>query len=323
MLTANGYPLAQAPDRLGALEEANSLIDNPTGLRDSMQANGYLFIRGLIPRKWVMDARLEVLQKFAILGEIDDRHPIADAIAGDRGGVASANLRAFSKSVRSGREYLRVTNAPQIVAVHEALLEGEVRSFDFRWPRLVRPHEGCGFHCDGPYMARGTSTARIFTSWIPLGDVAQENGALLLLENSHRTQDQHSGYLAADADQDGLTWMTDDPVKLQDQLGGRWLTADFTAGDVLFFGMHMVHGSLDNRSANGACRLSSDTRYQRADEPADHRWNGEENGEVLAHGGQRVFYPGLGRWRNADFADEWKHVDEFGRIIFPGETDDA
>ncbi len=71
-----------------------------------------------------------------------------------------------------------------------------------------------------------------------------------------------------------------------------------------------------NRSPVGRCRLSSDTRYQRADEPADPRWNG--TGEVEGHGGRRVFYPGMGRWNNVDFQDEWKHVDERGRLTMAG-----
>ena len=47
------------------------------------------------------------------------------------------------------------------------------------------------------------------------------------------------------------------------------------------------------------------------DEPADPRWNGAD---FSGHGGRRVFYPGLGRWNNDDFQDEWKDVDEHGRL---------
>ena len=54
------------------------------------------------------------------------------------------------------------------------------------------------------------------------------------------------------------------------------------------------------------------------DEPADPRWNGSD---FEGHGGSRVFYPGLGRWNNADFQDEWKDVDECGRIVLRGEPD--
>lgn len=306
-LTANGHAVDLA--QTGELEPMNHLLDDPIGLRDAMAEHGHLFFRGLIDPNRVNDARREILLKYAILGEIDDRHPLDDAIAGDGDGVTTANVRAFSESVRTGAHYLAVTEAPEVLGVHEALLEGPVRSFDMRWPRFVRPGEGCGFHCDGPYMNRGTS--RIFSSWIPLGRVRRHEGALLLLENSHRSERLQNGYLQSDADVDGLTWLDDDPANVQRDFGDRWLTADFEAGDVLCFGMHTLHGALDNRSTTGRCRLSSDSRYQRVDEPADHRWNGDN---FDGHGGRRVFYPGLGHWHNEDFQDEWKDVDERGHL---------
>ena len=308
-LTANGHAVDTHPDRFGELTPSNHLLDDAPALRAAMAEDGHLFFRGLLDPEVVLAARHEVLLKYAILGEIDDRHPVDDAIAGDGAAVPSANLRAFSESVRTGASYRRVTDAPEVLAVHRCLLDGDVRSFDMRWPRFVRPGEGCGFHCDGPYMNRGTS--RIFSSWIPLGRVDRHEGALMLLEGSHRSERLHDGYLRADADRDGLTWLDADPVAVQDLYGARWLTTDFEPGDVLCFGMHTLHGALDNRSTTGRCRLSSDSRYQRTDEPADPRWNGAD---FEGHGGRRVFYPGLGQWNNDDFQDEWKDVDEMGRL---------
>jgi hypothetical protein len=313
-LTANGKPVDTSPSRFGALEAANELIGDPRGLREAMAERGYLFLPGLLDPATVQAARLEILGKYAILGEVDDRHPLDEAIAGDRAGVPGANLRAFSASVRSGHWYRKVTDDETLMAVHGDLLDGPVHCFDFRWPRFVRPGEGCGFHCDGPYMNRGTS--RIHSSWIPLGRVRREEGALMVLEASHRSEDLRDGYLDADADRDGLVWLDDDPVAVQDRYGRRWLTAEFEPGDVLCFTMHTLHGALDNRSSTGRCRLSSDSRYQRADEPADHRWNGPA---IEAHGPGRVFYPGLGRWNNEDFQDEWKRVDDHGRLVLPPE----
>ena len=309
-LTANGRPVDTSPDRFGTLEPATDLLGDPGGLRDAMAERGYLFLPGLLDAETVLRARTEILTKYAVLGEIDDRHPIDDAIAGDRAGVAGANLRAFSESVRNGWWYRQVTDHERVFGVYEALFGGAVRCYDFRWPRFVRPGEGCGFHCDGPYMNRGTD--RLFTSWIPLGRVRLEEGALMVLEDSHRSEELHSGYLRADADEDGLVWLDDDPVVVQERYGRRWLTAEFAPGDVLCFTMHTLHGALDNRSPEGRCRLSSDSRYQPADEPADHRWNGPV---IEGHGGRRVFYPGLGRWLNEDFRDEWKPVDEHGRLV--------
>ena len=315
-LTANGYPVDPAPDRLGELTPANHLLDDPAALRAQMTERGHLFFRRLIDPAIVLEARREVLTKYAVLGEVDDRHPIEDAIAGDGAAVLTANLRAFSSGVRNGYWYRRVTDGPEVLGVMSSLLDGEVRIFEMRWPRFVRPGEGCGFHCDGPYMNRGTD--RIFSAWVPLGDIARTDGALVVLEGSHRSERLHAGYLKADADLDGLEWLDDDPSAVQEAYGERWLTTDFEAGDVIMFGMHTLHGALDNRSPVGRCRLSSDSRYQRADEPADPRWNGAD---FEGHGGNRVFYPGLGRWNNADFQDEWKDVDEHGRIVLHPEGD--
>ena len=115
-----------------------------------------------------------MLSKYAVLGEIDDRYPIESGIAGDGGAVPAVNLRAFSESVRSGYWYRRVTDGPEILGVTRDLLNGNVRIFEMRWPRFVRPGEGCGFHCDGPYMNRGTD--RIFSAWIPLARWYFANG---------------------------------------------------------------------------------------------------------------------------------------------------
>lgn len=315
-LTANGHPLATGPEALGELDPATDLLGDPAALRARMAEAGYLFLPGLLPEAMVLAAREEVLGKYAVLGEIDDRHPILDGIAGDQGGVRTANLRAFSRSVRSGHHYLAVTDHPDVLAVMGALVGGEARSYDFRWPRLVRPGEGCGFHCDGPYMSRGTD--RLFSAWIPLGAIEPHEGGLVILEGSHRNQELADGYLQRDADVDDLVWLDDDPVAVQQRYGRRWLTASFRPGDVLCFTMATLHGALDNRSPIGRCRLSSDTRYQNVDDAFDPRWNGDE---IEGHGGSRVFYPGLGRWNNADFQDEWKDVDEHGRLRL--RTEDA
>ena len=175
-LTTNGYPLDTSTERFGELADSSGLLGDDDALRAALHDHGYLFFRGLLKPDLVLAARHEILTKYAILGEIDDRHDIDEAIASDGHAVPYANLRAFSESVRAGHHYRSVTDGDELLAVHEALLGGPVRSFDFRWPRFVRPTEGCGFHCDGPYMNRGTS--RIVSSWIPLGRVNREEGAL-------------------------------------------------------------------------------------------------------------------------------------------------
>ena len=145
-----------------------------------------------------------------------------------------------------------------------------------------------------------------------MGDVPKEEGSLIILENSHKAEALLSGYARKDADKDRFGWLSTNPLKLQERFGGRWLTSDFEAGDMLCFTMHTLHGALDNNSPIGRCRLTSDTRYQPAGEAVDTRWNGPD---PQAHGYDKVFLPGLGAWDNREFQDEWKRVDELGRLV--------
>jgi hypothetical protein len=53
------------------------------------------------------------------------------------------------------------------------------------------------------------------------------------------------------------------------------VTRDYRAGDLLVFTMHTAHLGLDNNTSD-RFRLSSDSRYQPASEPADPRWVGTD-----------------------------------------------
>ncbi len=308
-LFSNGIQINTDTQHFGALRESQDILLDPDQLRQRMDDDGYLFFRGMLDSSEVLAAREEILLKFAVIGEVDAKHPIDDAIHSRSDAIGMVNLRAFTQSVRDGLAYRRIIDHPRILSFYADLLGGPARSYDFRWPRFVRPGEGCGIHCDGPYMNRGTD--RVFSSWIPLGRVKREEGALMILEKGDHHDQLLQNYFAKDADKDNIEWLSTNPVALQKKFGTRWLSADFEPGDVLCFTMQTVHGALDNLSPVGRCRLSSDSRYQLVSEPMDERWNGSR---PEAHGYDKVFFPGLGQWKNKEFKDEWKPVDEYGRL---------
>jgi ectoine hydroxylase-related dioxygenase (phytanoyl-CoA dioxygenase family) len=137
-------------------------------------------------------------------------------------------------------------------------------------------------------MGRGTH--RLYTAWVPYGEVPLEVGGLMILEKSHLQAERIKNYLESDVDtsctnipgHDGWKHggqLTNNPRSLRQKFGGRWLTSEFSPGDLLTFRMDTIHGSIDNTTQR--IRLSTDTRYQRADEPVDERWVGEN---PIAHG---------------------------------------
>jgi ectoine hydroxylase-related dioxygenase (phytanoyl-CoA dioxygenase family) len=181
-----------------------------------------------------------------------------------------------------------VIHGSKLRSFYEVFFGEAVLHFDFTWIRAVGPGHGTHPHCDLVYMGRGTHD--LLTCWIPYGDVPLDLGGLIVLEDSHRKSDRIRTYLEVDVDTycsnrpdqvkkalEEERWshpgrLSTNPETLRQKLGGRWLTADWKAGDFITFKMNTVHASLDNQTDR--IRLSSDTRYQRASEPADERWIG-------------------------------------------------
>jgi ectoine hydroxylase-related dioxygenase (phytanoyl-CoA dioxygenase family) len=62
----------------------------------------------------------------------------------------------------------------------------------------------------------------------------------------------------------------DDPLLITEKFGGKWATTEFQAGDVLIFGMFLLHCSLKNTT--NQYRISVDARYQSANQKVDERW---------------------------------------------------
>lgn len=307
--TAQNKPLNLSPETWGWLRDSSYIARDITGdlLRARMKSDGYLFLPGFLDRAEVTEARREITARLASANALAPDTDPMDAFAPPAGQASYF------------RPDLADNNAPLLRLLYQGrmreffgrLLGGgpdTVRPFDFTWLRAVSPGGGTAPHCDVVYMGRGTHD--LYTAWTPLGDIDLTLGGLMVLENSHQKRALLQNYTARDVDsfcENGpnkeavlsgkLCWekgdgssdswdgaVSHDPVQLQAELGGRWLTCrEFKMGDLLVFTPFTVHASLDNHS--GRVRLSSDTRYQNASDPIDERWINGANGEKpIAHG---------------------------------------
>ena len=282
-LLASGRELDLSPGSFGELTRSDDCLGRPEVLRERLDADGYLFIPGFLDHSLLLAARKAVTDRLAAEGSLDPAFPAMDAIGhpgkalGYRGDLAKDNAAVA-----------RVVYGPELLSFYEKLFGEPVRHFDYTWFRAMSRGQGSLPHCDLVYMGRGTH--ELLTCWIPYGDVPLEVGGLMLLEDSHRKSDRIKNYLTVDVDtycekkpkevervkvQGGWRHtgqLSKNHVSLREKLGGRWLTTEWRLGDFITFNMTMVHGSLDNQTDR--VRLSSDTRYQRASEPADERWIG-------------------------------------------------
>ncbi|MEM7532820.1 MAG: phytanoyl-CoA dioxygenase family protein, partial [Chloroflexota bacterium] len=228
------------------------------------------------------------------LGYLDPAFPLMDGVAHEA--YAGAFMPELAKD---NPPVLKVLYEGPMMAFYEHYFGEAVRHFDFTWCRAKAPGEKTATspHCDIVFMGRGTK--QLFTSWTPLGDAPLEMGGLMILEKSHQLDEVKATYGQLDVDAyctnyDDATEIEAGDKQWQQPLGGsyaqdaiatrakfqrRWLTADYKMGDVLIFGMYTMHASMDNQT--NRIRISTDTRYQRASEPVDERWVGEN---PIAHG---------------------------------------
>jgi len=283
-ITASGHALELSSDKFGVLRDSSDVAFDSVQLRERMEEDGYLYLPNLLNREEVIEARRVVANQLMAEGHLETGTDPMDCIA-----AKDAKLAFRPDVAKDNPALMKVLYDGPMMAFYERFLGCEVRHFDFTWFRAISPGGATFPHTDAVYMNRGTQD--LYTSWTPIGDVTTEIGGLMVLEGSHKHQKLRENYSTRDVDAfcenkvgkvfTGMGgggnireggYLSKNPVTLRDAIGGRWLTANFRMGDLLMFSIYTVHASIDNRS--NQIRLSSDSRYQSAAEPADERWIG-------------------------------------------------
>lgn len=266
------HELEIGSEYLGLLRDSNALLADIGALRERMAGDGYLLIRGLQREETVRAARTAITSKLDANSQIDRGFPIDQATVNEG---ARGSFLGGSKAITRDPAFLALVESAEIMGFFARYLAADVLTFDYKWLRVVAPGEFTGAHYDIVYMGRGT--ADLYTCWTPIGDVDYAMGPLAILVGSHRGPGYarvRETYGRMDVDRDKVQgWFSSDPYEMVTKFGGQWQTTEFHAGDVLIFGMYTMHASLTNVS--NRFRITSDTRYQRADEPVDERWIGE------------------------------------------------
>jgi ectoine hydroxylase-related dioxygenase (phytanoyl-CoA dioxygenase family) len=274
VLSSNG--VAIPVDEFTEMRDSTELRAAPDRLRSRFAEHGYVLVRGLLDRRRVLDLRADYFARFDPAFLAPDSTPEAGVFSG----TVPAALPEYGTAghpaydlVRSDR-FDEFTRNPELLEVAEILLGGPAELLPRRILRHF--HRGSGkasrAHIDYDYMDRGSD--QLVTAWIPLGDCPLECGGLIYLEGSQRAPLAALDQLREHTDRPGDRRPISNDLGLTAKaLGGRWLWADYRAGDVILHSPYLVHASLDNLS--DTMRLSADLRFRRRDAELDQRWVGD------------------------------------------------
>ncbi len=237
--------------------DSTDVLADTAALQARLARDGYLFLRGLIPRDVVMALAGQALTIAGRAGWLDAGHPVDDAVAD----VAAPCTDPEPGYLATLAEIYRLQalhelqHQPAVIDLFERVLGEAVLPRPRLIPRCFFPESAAlttAPHQDYPYVQ---GTTEVYTLWTPLGDCPAAIGALQVAERSHL-----DGVREFKISQHAST-----ALEVADPLEGAWRAGDFAAGDVVVFHSLTVHRGSPNLT--NRLRLSADFRFQRAADP--------------------------------------------------------
>jgi ectoine hydroxylase-related dioxygenase (phytanoyl-CoA dioxygenase family) len=233
----------------------------------------------------VLSLRRRFFESFSDVGFLSAGSDPVDGIYSGKELSKEVIQQIWSEAARLP-EYVSFCISPRIWRFYEEFLGGEIYLHKRKIVRFTTPGDPTctGGHYDLIYLRAGTD--RICTSWIPIGDIPVEMGGLIYLEGSDalgRKMEAEFSLKNADLPPEERIsaynknmasggWISHDVSALANLIDGRWLLANYEAGDMVVHSPYLIHASTVNIDAKNRMRLSTDIRYQLKDDKIDPRW---------------------------------------------------
>jgi Phytanoyl-CoA dioxygenase (PhyH) len=240
--------------------DSAGIVDDGKALASRLRRDGYLCIKGLLPREDVLRVRDKFLAAVGAAGWLEAGTDLAEAIADP----AKACVDPEAPFVAVLREFYRSEEGHalklhgNVLGLFERLLGEPVLAHPLLIPRCIFPQRAeftTPSHQDFPHIQGTTETMSL---WLPLGDCPAEMGGLAIARGSHK-----------EGVRDFTVSNGAGAMEVIDPLDGSWVAGPLEAGDALVFHSLTVHKGLPNLTDR--LRLSLDNRYQRASEPICER----------------------------------------------------
>ena len=277
------------------MRDSKALLDDLPALRERFDEDSYLYFRNVVDRDKVMALRKRMLRTLAEGGWVREAPYLMR-------GVATAppvregddDFFAVYDEVQRLEEFHTLAHDESLMRIMRQVLGESAFPHPLKIARLGFPAHyevSTPPHQDYP---NNQGTPNLTAAWIPIGECPTELGGLAVLRGSHR-----HGLLPLDTDLGAGNRKAVLPQELLEE--HRWVTTDFSAGDVILFRALTVHAALHNAS-EFFMRISVDFRYQ---------LEGEELTEIcLKPHFERLTWDEIySRWNSDRYQYYWKDLD--------------
>jgi len=222
----------------------------------SFIANGYLVVRGLVSVAEIAELQVHVEDLLHGRVTVPGLEPPAPDTSVEEIERRYLRIHMLHRQLEIHERFLL---HPRVLDVLEALIGPDVMAMQSMLFIKAPGGEGQGYHQDSYYIPTYPDT--LCGAWVAVDNADEENGCLWITPGSHvepiyptedRVHQNHAnlGDLAVvenvshtDSDVNTLS-------RVAAQYDGREVSVPVQAGDVIFFGGHVLHRSHQNRSAN-------------------------------------------------------------------------
>ncbi len=269
--------------------DSSELKGDGEAVRRRADSEGYLFLRDIVDKQPVLEARRNITAVLHEVGWIDAGSDPDQAITSHPPHVSGEpEFSPVYDKVQMLESFHTLAHNEAILEVIGHLLGDDVLLQPSNIARFIFPtnlEQTTLAHQDFVHIQ---GTPDVWTAWLPLAECPHSLGGLSLLTGSHKggilpvSRSLGAGGLRAHFE----------------KIGGQWVSSPFELGDMIFFHSHTVHKGLPNLSGN-RLRLSVDFRYQRAFDPVMDK-------VLTPHQGRLTWERVYMGWKSDRFQYNWK-----------------
>lgn len=239
-----------------AFVDSTNKVDKEATLKKRMDRDGYLYIRGLLPRRQLEELRLKWLKILEEAGWLTTGTALEEGIPNLKAFCVEPELSYMKVMTRvySLIEFQAINHHPNLIALVKSLLGGTILAHPRLIGRTLFPQKT--EYTTPPHQdwVPIQGTTKTYTAWIAMSDLTPEMGGLQLSTGSHK-----GGIY------DFQPALGAGGMEVTATLDGKWVHTPVKQGDVIFFHSLMVHKGVAN--TGDRFRLSIDARFQRVDAP--------------------------------------------------------
>ncbi|MEP1471041.1 MAG: phytanoyl-CoA dioxygenase family protein [Halieaceae bacterium] len=238
---------------MNAFVDSAHLLEDAQALQQQFNSDGYVYIRGLLNKPSLISLRRQIVEICADCNWLLPESDPMEAVTWTMPKIEGENeyFKVYDRIQRL-EDFHALAHDPDVMLLMRSLLGTTAFPHPLSIARLVFPENRDWSTPPHQDFVNNQGAEDLYACWIPLSNCPKKMGSLSILKGSHRLGLLPVEYALGAGHRQACI-----PVEAESL---KWLSGDFSLGDVIVFHSLTVHKALPNDT--DCMRISVDFRYQ-------------------------------------------------------------